>query len=279
MTRMSPEPARLPLRLRPLVVLAGGLVALGTAACAEPALPDVAQGEGADRPVEAQAPDPAREALVAQLGDLRTTVAAARDDLAVALEPADAASARRAGGAAVAALLEGEGDADAPSLFPSTTTERGDLGTEDVLTTTLTAARDAGGSLGRSALELLRDPVAGDLGTWQRDPSGVVATVRSTVASSRTLETLERAVLELPGEGTRALAWALLTADARDTSSAAAFAERGLAHLDIILVALDDLLDRAEGADGADGEDGADGAEGADGADGADEDEPTEEEA
>jgi hypothetical protein len=49
-------------------------------------------------------------------------------------------------------------------------------------------------------------------------------------------------VLELPGEGTRALAWALLAADARDLDDAQAYAERGVAHLDLIVQALDDLL-------------------------------------
>jgi hypothetical protein len=278
MTRMSQRRAPLHRRLRHLAVVAGGLVALGTAACAEPALPDAPQGEGADRPVEVDAPDPARDALVAQLGELRATVAAARDELASALEPADSASARRAGDRAVAVLLEGGSQAGGTSpLFPSTTTERGDLGSEDELTATLTAARDAGGTLGRAAVEALRDPIAGDLGTWQRDPAGVVATVRDTASSRSTLEALERAVLELPGEGTRALAWALLTADARDRDSAAAYAERGVAHLDIILATLDDLL--AEGSvdegsvDQGEGDEGSDGGDDGTADDGADEEE------
>jgi hypothetical protein len=241
-------------RRRPFVVLAAATATAGTFACAEPALPDTTQGEGAEQPVEASAPDPARDALVVQLRELRATVAAARDELAAALEPVDAATARRAGDRAVAWLLQGPDGADGAALFPSMTTDRGDLGSDDVLTLTLTAARDAGGTLGRSALELLRDPVAGDLGTWQRDPAGVVASVQATTAVAGDLTAREQAVLELPGEGTRALAWALLTAEARDADVAAAYAERGIAHLDLILLAIDDLLathdDEADDPDG-----------------------------
>jgi hypothetical protein len=260
-------------RRRPLVALAAATAAVGTFACAEPALPDTPQGEGAEQPVEASAPDPARDALLAQLGDLRATVANARDELAAALEPADAATARRAGDRTLAWLLEGAGDEDVAALFPSTTTERGDLGSDDVLTLTLTAARDAGGTLGRSALELLRDPVAGDLGTWQRDPAGVIASVQATTDAAGDLAARERAVLELPGEGTRALAWTLLTAEARSTDDAAAYAERGIAHLDLILAAIDDLLATHDDAEATDGTDGADDAP--DGDDG----DPTEEDA
>jgi hypothetical protein len=242
-------------RRRPFVALAAATAAVGTFACAEPALPDTPQGEGAERPVEASAPDPARDALLGQLRDLRVTIAAARDELASAMEATDAASARRTGDRAVAWLLEGTGGEDVAPLFPSTTTERGDLGSDDVLTRTLTAARDAGGGLGRSALELLRDPVAGDLGTWQRDPAGVVASVEATTAAAGDLAAREQAVLELPGEGTRALAWALLTASARDVDEAAAYAERGLAHLDLILLAIDDLLATHEDGDEDDEDD------------------------
>jgi hypothetical protein len=239
-------------RRRPLAAITVGAVAVGAVACAEPALPETTQGEGAERPVEASAPDPAREALVAELTELRATVAAARDELAAALDPSETATARRAGDRAVAWLLDGPDRAEAAPLFPSTTTDRGDLGNEDRLSTVLTAARDAGGALGRATLELLRDPVAGDLGTWQRDPAGVVASVQATTAAGSDLTAREQAVLELPGEGTRALAWAMLTAEARDREAAAAYAERGIAHLDIILGAVDELLADAEAGSAAD---------------------------
>jgi hypothetical protein len=220
------------------------LAALVAVACAEPALPDNPQGEGADQPLEAATPDPARDELADQLADLRSRVAAIRDTFAAVGEASGAPEARRLGDevAAQLAATSDTGSGDAPPLFPATTTERGSIDGEDLVTRTLTAARDAGGELGRSALELLRDPIGGDLGSWQRDPAGVIATVRATATPGTPLEQLERAVLELPGEGTRALAWALLTADARDLDDARAYAERGVAHLDLIVQALDDLL-------------------------------------
>jgi hypothetical protein len=106
--------------------------------------------------------------------------------------------------------------------------------------------------------------------------------VRATTTAAGDLAAREQAVLELPGEGTRALAWALATADARDRDTAAAYAERGIAHLDIILLAIDDLLTEAAAADGAD-EDGT-GGDGAGGDGATDEDDdagqaPTEEDA
>jgi hypothetical protein len=233
--------------LRPCSAAVGGLLVLTLVACAEPALPDANEAEGAEQPVETQSPEPARDALLAQLGDLRATVAATRDELAGAREAPNAAAARRSGDRAVALLvdapeLQGEGSAPA-HLFPSTTTERGSIdGADDLLTATLTAARDAGGALGRATLELLRDPLAGDLGSWQQDPAGVVAAVRGAVTPAGDLQVLEQAVLDLPGEGTRALAWALLTSETRSENDAAAYAERGVTHLELILVTLDDLL-------------------------------------
>jgi hypothetical protein len=262
MTPMTRPRSRPPLRWLRLVA-AATLVALAVG-CAEPALPETTDGEGAERPVETQTPDPARESLVAQLSELRIAVAATRDELVEAMEAPNVAAGRRAGDRAVARLVDapelavratGLDDAP-PPLFPSTTTERGSIdGADDLLTGTLTAARDAGGSLGRSTLELLRDPLAGDLGTWQQDPAGVVASVRTTAGSANDLPSLEQAVFELPGEGTRALAWALLTAEPPTSADLPAYAERGVAHLDLVLAALDGLFDRLAGDE--DPEDGA----------------------
>jgi hypothetical protein len=226
---------------RPTALLLAAVVA---AACAEPALPDNADGGGAAQPLEAATPDPGRDELVTQLTDLRARIADARDDLAAVGEAPDAAAARRLAEDVVSQLAAAPGDAagEGSSLFPTTTTDRGSSDGDDLLTRTLTAARDAGGQLGRGALELLRDPIGGDLGSWQRDPAGVVRTVEATADPSTPLEQLEADVLELPGEGTRALAWALLAAGTRDLQDAQAYAERGVAHLDLIVQALDDLL-------------------------------------
>jgi hypothetical protein len=246
MSGMAPSSTAASAGSRTLVALAVGAALVG--GCAEPALPDAPQGEGAEQPVEADAPDPARDELLAELAALRELVASVRDELAAAQDAEDVAAARRAGDAAVAGLVDGAGDADR-SIFPATTTDRGDLGSDDAMTVTLTAARDAGGELGRATLELLRDPLAGDLGAWQRDPAGVVAAIDAVVAPRSDLEALEADVLELQGEGTRALAWAFATADAPDLDRAAAFAERGVAHLDVVLSAIDAVLEEADDLD------------------------------
>jgi hypothetical protein len=254
---------RTTLRFRTLATLV--VLALG---CAEPALTESNEGEGTARPIEVQTPDPGRDTLLAELDALRSTVGAARDELAGALGSGDPAEARRAGGRAVTRLIAApELDADAgttPPVFPSTTTERGSIEGDDLLTASSTAARDAGGALGRAVLELLRDPLAGDLGAWQHDPAGVVASVRAATGASGELETLEQAVFELPGEGTRALAWALLTADPPRPADTLAYAERGVTHLEVVLTAIDDLLTEvddedpeAEGADDGDADEGS----------------------
>jgi hypothetical protein len=249
MSGMPPSrPSRSAARSR--LVAAAGVLCVVASGCAEPALPEAGEAEGAPEPVEAQMPEPGRDEVIARLGELRTAVAAARDELAAAVQTPDA-SAAQGGSRAAARLIDApelDGD-DAPGtpVFPSTTTERGSIeGADDLLTLTTTAARDAGGALGRATLELLRDPLAGDLGTWQQDPAGVVATVRAVADRGGDLPALERAVLELPGEGTRALAWALLASEARDGEAAAAYAERGVAHLELILLGIDDLLGEVE---------------------------------
>jgi hypothetical protein len=55
------------------------------------------------------------------------------------------------------------------------------------------------------------------------------------------LEETERAVFELPGETTRALAWALLADEAGDLERAREYAERGATHLDVAVSAIDEL--------------------------------------
>jgi hypothetical protein len=243
--------ARRTLRFRTLASLV--VLAVG---CAEPALTESTDGEGTARPIEVQIPDPGRDTLLAEVGALRSAIGAARDELATAVGSGDPTEARRAGGRAVARLVAApELGADAgatPPVFPSTTTERGSIDGDDLLTASSTAARDAGGALGRAVLELLRDPLAGDLGAWQHDPAGVIASVRAATGASGDLETLEQAVLELPGEGTRALAWALLTVDPPRAADTLAYAERGGTHLEVVLTAIDDLLAEVGGTDPAD---------------------------
>jgi hypothetical protein len=220
------------------LALAGLLLGL-LAGCAEPALLD--EEEAPTAVPEEAVPDPDRDALVAQLAELVGSVTAARDHLLAAATADELTAARRHGDAAVAQLLaDGHRSSSPAPLLPADTPDRGASPTQpDVLTSALTAAREAGGTLGERVTAVLRDPVAGDLGAWSRDAAGVVAQVRAVADPATPLETLDAEVLELNGDALRALAWALLTADASDPDLARAYAERGAVHLDLILEAVE----------------------------------------
>jgi hypothetical protein len=105
------------------------------------------------------------------------------------------------------------------------------------LTRTLAAARGAG-SVGEPALRFLADPLAGDLGAWQRAPDDQLAAI-SRAAAAPDLAATETAVLALDGEAPRALAWVVhgltVPGDAPDAAG------RALAHLAVIDLALDQL--------------------------------------
>jgi len=228
----------------PMLLLAI-VAAAALTACVEP---DLADADTADQtPTEPDEPvlDPGRDALVAEVESLQRTVGAASEALDAASRAEDVATARAAGRTAVAYLVDDpdrpSGEADR-SLFPARTDDRGAVGDDDdVLTAVKTAARGASGPLAAAVTDLLRDPIAGDVGAWSRDPAGMVDLARTAATSSTDLAELERAVLDLPGEGTRAVAWSLLVADAPDLEAAVAYAQRGLAHLDLIVAAIDAL--------------------------------------
>jgi hypothetical protein len=230
--------------------------ALGTAACTEPMLQEPAPADADAEPI----PDPgtvaeADEALIEALAQMTASVEEARAQLLDAAAADDLAAGRAAGGRALARLLDEGGAAGA--LLPATETDRTTSGTSrDALTRTLTAARDAGTALGRTTVEVLRDPVAGDLGAWQRDPAGMVAAVESELETPRDgadLDALEGAVLSLPGDATRALAWTLLVTRTDDLATLRGAAERGAAHLTVVLLALEQLRTEAGVGQGADG--------------------------
>jgi hypothetical protein len=100
--------------------------------------------------------------------------------------------------------------------------------TRTPFTPALSAARQAGGSLGDQVVGVLRDPVAGDLGTWERDPPGMIAQAEAVADPDTPLEELDDAVLVLGGDALRALTWALLAAEADDLELAHAYGERGV---------------------------------------------------
>ena len=226
-------------RLRPGVVLTVVLV-LSAAACADPVDEPQQEGDAAQNPLGAEAPDPGREALVTEVERLRTLLDAASDHLSSAVAAESSGQLREETSAAVE-LLIGDPGGDVTPLFPVETAERGGGGGDDLLTSLLTLAREAGGDDGREVRELTRDLVAGDLGAWQRDADGMVAMVESTITPGASLEETEAAVFELPGETTRALAWALLADETDDLERARQYAERGVTHLDVTVSAIDEL--------------------------------------
>jgi hypothetical protein len=241
-------------------LLAGTLVACAPPAEDGPApQPSAATPEPSPSPVVTTAE---QAALTIALAQLRTTVEATR----TALE-ATAAGQDRAG-EAVALLVADPGvvtgrdadvvapldpaqraterpgteppdpDARPAPLLPGPETSREETVTYgDLLTGLLAASRQAGGR-GEPVQRLLADPVAGDLGSWQRAPSDLLALI-AAAAATESLEEAEPLVLALDGEAPRALAWAALAVRAPALASGAA--ERALAHMAIIEVALADL--------------------------------------
>lgn len=211
------------------------------AACADPVDEERDEGVAAQDPLGAEAPDPAREALITDVQELGELLSTSRDRLAAAGEADEPAAARAAADEAVELLIGDPGEGPA-ALFPVETPERGAGRTRsDQFTSVLTMARELGGDDGRAVTEFLRDLVAGDLGSWQRDADGMVAMVESAARPGPSLEETEAAILELPGEVTRALGWAMLTRDADDLEDARAYAERGTAHLDLVVDGLAEL--------------------------------------
>ena len=216
------------------------MLVLAIPACADPVDAPDEEGDAAQNPLGAEAPDPGREALVVEVERLRTLLASTSEHLSNATTAESAGALREETGAAIE-LLIGDPSGEVTPLFPVETGERGGGGSDDLLTNLLTVAREAGGSDGRDVRELARDLVAGDLGAWQRDADGMVAMVESIIAPGASLEETEQAVFELPGETTRALAWALLADDTDDLERAREYAERGATHLDVAVSAIDEL--------------------------------------
>lgn len=237
--------ARGPRRIVLVTGLAG--VSLLGAACAEPEPIEPGPEAGVvEDPIEES---DERDVLLDDLDVLHTTLRAIEDALedvqgADALETAHAAAER-----ALAHLLadgpdaeEGDGDGGMTALLPSETVERTQaVSAPDLLSATLAQAQDTGGQLGRDVADVLRDPIAGDLGAWQRDAAGMVGLAEEAAGSSTDLETLEPSILGLEGEGTRALAWTFVARDADDLELAQAAAERGLAHVQVMRHAVGDV--------------------------------------
>lgn len=219
--------------------------------------------------------DPDREALEDMVVELRATVTALRSELEAAAD-GDADALRAAAELLVADVEvvttgadDGAADDDDGGGGFSDTTEAGsdpDEGDDadatsgdpdgpgpilpgprssreesiqygDLLTRTLAAARGAGPH-GEPVVRFLAEPLAGDLGSWQRSPADQLAAI-AQAGTTGDLTATEAAVLELGGEAPRALAWVVhgLT-EPTDATDAAG---RALAHLAIIELSLEQL--------------------------------------
>jgi hypothetical protein len=157
-------------------------------------------------------------------------------------------SLRALGDGTVGLLLGAPAGGAGQGLLPAVEPDRGGTATDDLITALITSAGDVGGERSRLVLELIRDPLLGDLGAWQRDPVGVIALMRSIAEEHSRSGTepaaLDTAMLEIPGELTRALGYALLIAGTDDVSLAVHAAERAIGHLGVVIVALELAVER-----------------------------------
>lgn len=248
-------------RARALARLAlTGLLISAVAGCGVPVPPDVPDtsaprdgGMRSNEPIDRLiAEDDGSVVLAAQL---ETIAALVRDVDALLLDAAAAAAAAgesvdpdafRAHGASAVALMLGTGDGEDRGLVPAIEPDRGGAGSDDLITTLITVAGDVGGERSRLVLELVRDPMLGDLGAWQRDPVGVITVLRTTAGTADDAAALDAALLELPGELTRALGLALAVASTDDPALALHAARQASGRLGVVLVAIELAVESLE---------------------------------
>ncbi len=206
-------------------------------ACSEPVELDPTTTD--EEPAQdAVAVTPEQEALLAEVAGMEARLQRVDTELVAATEAADLAG-LRAAVARADRLLVADPEAGTPAVFPSQDLERNELReTPDALTDTLTSAREVGGALGRSVVEKLRDPIAGDLGSWELDAPGVIATARGAVDGVGDETAATAQVLALDGEGPRAIAWLALAASSDDPALARTATQRAREHVEVMLIAL-----------------------------------------
>jgi hypothetical protein len=184
---------------------------------------------------------------------MSTLLAEVDAELTAAADAADLAD-LRAAVARADVLLVTDPAADTRAVFPSQDLERNEeRAAPDAFTDTLGAARLVSGSLGRSVVEKLRDPIAGDLGAWERDAPGVVATARAAATGVDDEAAAAERILALDGEGPRAIAWLALAAETDDPTLARTAVQRAGDHLEVMVIALALAVEPLEpGAPGTD---------------------------
>jgi hypothetical protein len=146
-----------------------------------------------------------------------------------------------------------------PGLLPAIAPDRAEVGSDDLVTALIALAGETGGERGRLVLELVRDPMLGDLGAWQRDPVGIITLLRSIADTAEDPSTLDSALLDLPGELTRTLGYVLAIAATDDADLVAHATRQASGRLGVVLVSIElaiqtltrGVTDRA--VDGTDG--------------------------
>ena len=219
------------------------------AACETPSLVEGPAPVASPSLLGASPLDPAAPAVVESVTELRLHVAETISALSAA-DDSDLDGQRRAAASASRALTANDAfgagaDAHARPLLPGPAVDREEvIDWNDLLTDALRAGREVGGD---QLLAVLSDPIAGDLGAWQRDPAGVYEAVEDVVReASGDLAQTEQLVATLDGQALRALAWTELASDASSSEEAAALIERAIAHLSIVADALQALANDIE---------------------------------
>ncbi len=213
-------------------------IALLAGACSEPEVVEPGPATPEAEPAAA-VPTPEEAELLGEVTAMAELLSGIDAELVAAVDAADLTE-LRAAIARADAILVADPAAGTPAVFPSQAFERGEQREPpDALSDVLTSAREVGGELGRSVVEKLRDPIAGDLGTWDRDAPGVVATARGATDAVTDEASAGERVLALVGEGPRAIAWVSLAAETDEVELARTAAERARDHVEVMMIALE----------------------------------------
>jgi hypothetical protein len=243
--------------IRPIVGTVGTVLCALLVGCGVPIPPEVPDTSAprttpADGEVDRLVPvDTRSQELVDALRALEGRIREARELLLAGDAAGDATDADAVEEhPAVGVLLGAPGGGEARGVLPAIEPDRGGTASDDLITALITLASDTGGERGRLVLELVRDPMLGDLGAWQRDPVGVITLLRTIAAdedATRDARALDTAVLELPGELTRALGYALVVASSADATLVAHATEQAAGRLGVVLIAIELAIERLEG--------------------------------
>ncbi len=234
--------------------LAGAALAgLAVAGCTAPGVGQPTEAPSEPAPVEREV-DPEARALAEEIAGVTALVERSRAQLD-AVGEADTLQAAHARLERADGLLVSTPGSEETALLPIEPAERTAARSgRDALTELLTRAREAGGALGRGVVEVLRDPIAGDLGAWELDAPGVVETARAAGTTAGDVESASTLILELDGEATKAIAWIAFGLERTDLDQARAAARFADGHLEVVALVLGDLAERT-GAGDADASD------------------------